>query len=139
MSKLEDLESNEIDKPKKKEENILLNFFLGLILLAAGIFLVFQNTRVMASWHVWRVGGIGVPSGAVAVPLLIGIGMLFYNAKSIIGWLLTIIGVVLLLVSIIFSIKIVFTTTSLFIYVLMFGAILAGTGLLLKALFTKSQ
>lgn len=141
MSRMDDLEKHLIENPKKNDDddNILLNFFLGIILLAVGVYMVFQCTDVHASWHIWYIGGWGVPSGLVVVPLLVGIGMLFYNSKSIAGWIVSTIGVAIILATIIMSVQIRFRSTSLFNYILMFGTILAGTGLLLKSLFKKPK
>jgi hypothetical protein len=118
---------------------VLLNFFLGILLFGIGIFMVFQCTSVTAHWYTWKIGGWGVPTGVVIIPLLIGIGLLFFNSKSIISWLVTILGLAIILVTIILSVDIVFRKTSLFNYILMFGTILAGTGLLLKSIFTKPK
>lgn len=140
MSRMDELEKHLIDDPKKGDgDNILLNFFLGLILLAVGVFMVFQCTDVQADWYTWHIGSWGMPSGVVAIPLLIGIGLLFYNSKSIAGWIVATIGLAFILVTIIMSVHIRFRSTSLFNYILMFGSVLAGTGLLLRSLFKKRK
>lgn len=139
MSKLDELEKQMIQEPNKKNNgnNTLLQFFLGLILFCAGVFLVFQNTTISMAWYVWSIGSMGLSQGAVIIPLLIGIGLLFYNSKSIVSWLVFILGIVFVLITIIMSVRIHFNSISLFSYVLMFGIILAGAGLLLKSLFIK--
>lgn len=137
MSKLDELEKHMIEPEKNKGGNVLLQFFIGFILFCVGVFMVFQCTTITMAWYSWSIGGFGFPQGAVIIPLLIGIGLLFYNSKSIISWLVFILGIVFVLVTIIMSVRIHFNTTSLFNYILMFGSILAGTGLLLKSLFMK--
>lgn len=133
MSKMDDLEKQLIDEPQRnKSENSLLSFFMGLLCFGAGIFMVFQATDVRFVWYSWRFGGLNIPTGFVIIPLLIGIGLLFYNSKSILG-------LIIVLLTIIMSVTIAFRTTSLFMFVLMFGFILAGAGLLLRALFTKPK
>lgn len=140
LSKMDDLEKHLIDKPEKsKSDHVLLDFFLGLLLLGIGLFMVFQMTDVQTSWHTWYIGSWGVPTGVVVIPLLIGIGMLFFNFKSIIGWIVSVLGIAIILVTIIMSVEFVFRRTSLFLYILMFGTILAGTGLLLRSLFRKPK
>lgn len=140
MSKMDDLEKQLIDEPQRnKSENSLLSFFMGLLCFGAGIFMVFQATDVRFVWYSWRFGGLNIPTGFVIIPLLIGIGLLFYNSKSIISWVVTILGLIIVLLTIIMSVTIAFRTTSLFMFVLMFGFILAGAGLLLRALFTKPK
>ncbi len=140
MSKMDDLEKQLIEKPSEhKERNTLLSFFIGILCFGAGVFLVFQATDVRFIWYSWRFGSMNIPTGFVVIPLLIGIGLLFYNSKMIISWIVTVLGLIIVLLTIIMSVTIVFRTTSLFMFVLMFGFILAGAGLLLRALFSKPK
>jgi hypothetical protein len=138
MSKMDDLEKRLINEPKKSgTDHVLLHFFMGIILLAAGLFMIMKNTYVGLNWYQWRIGGFGIPTGAMILPLLVGIGLLFFNGKSIIGWIVTVIGAVIIILSIILSVQIRFATTSLYMFVLMFGCTFAGAGLLLRSLFKK--
>lgn len=139
MSNLNELEKHMIQEPNKKNKgnNTLLQFFLGLLLFCVGVFLVFQNTTVSMAWYTWSIGGMGLSQGIVVIPLLIGIGLMFYNSKSIVSWIVFILGIVFVLITIIMSVRIRFNPISLLSYVFMFGAILAGAGLLLKSLFIK--
>lgn len=143
MSKLDEIEEtlDDINKPKKKEEDnkTLLYFFLGILLIGVGIFVVLQNTTVSTRWYTWRLGSFGVPTGATVIPLLIGVGIMFYNPKSIIGKIVIGLGFAFVLITIILSVDIRFNTTSLFVYILMVGSIFAGVGLLLRAIFKKSK
>lgn len=117
--------------------NELLHFFVGMILLGAGLFLLSKRVTVHSSWYVWHLGGLNMSSGTVTIPLIIGIIWYFFNAKSIGAKLLILLSVVFLILSVIMSIRINFVTTSMFDYVLMFEMIAAGSGLLLKVLFKK--
>ncbi len=124
----------------KKSGNELLQFFLGMVLLGGGLFWLFQKTTVSTVGFFgggFTFGRFFIPSGTVIIPLIIGIIMLFFMEKRIFGWIVTAIGVVIILIAIIMSISIRFNTTSMFDFVLMFGLIAAGTGLLLKTLFKK--
>lgn len=138
MSRLDKIEKRlDNSSVTKKSDKTLMLFFLGILLLGIGIFMVFQATRVEASWHIWYLGSWGMPTGLVAVPLLIGIGVLFYNKRSAIGWIVIILGIAFILITIIMSVNIRFKSTSLYVYILMFGSIMAGGGLILRALFRK--
>lgn len=140
MSRLDDLDDRiRNDSGGSKNSNTLLHFFLGIILVGISIFMIFQCTTVSTVWHTWRIGSFGVPNGAIVIPLLIGIGMLFYNSKSAIGLIVVILGVLFILVTLILSVQIQFETTSLYQYVLMFGSFMAGAGLLLKSLFGNQK
>ena len=72
----------------KKEKNILMQFFIGLLLLGAGLFWIFQTVRVSTNWGYFypSIGSFHIPNGTVIIPLLIGIVMLFLMEKKIFGW-----------------------------------------------------
>ena len=60
----------------------------------AGGYLILNQVQVTTSfWNYGPYGGFGL----TLVPLLAGIGFLFYNGKSIVGWLLTVAGAVIIL------------------------------------------
>ncbi len=134
---LRQIESGKSYTPKK-QKNELLQFFIGLLLLGGGLFWIFQSVKVSTTWgSFYRLGGFSVPNGAVIIPLLIGIVMLFLMDRKIFGWIVTAIGILVILITIIMSVRLYFVSTSLYEYVLMFGAVAVGSGLVLKALFKK--
>lgn len=135
MADLEELEKRiDTGSERDRKDHALLLFVLGFLLLVFGVYMVFQSTQVSSSWP-WYIGSFSVPTGVIVVPLLIGIGMLFFNSKSAAGWLLTVLGAMFIIVTIIMSVSIHFSTTSLFTFVLMFGSITAGAGMMMRALF----
>ena len=77
--------------------------------------------------------GTGLPSGIITVPILIGIVMLLLNYRSSVAWGCLILGIILLLIQIILSLKITFNTTSLLDYFLMFGETFSGLILLARS------
>lgn len=127
------------DSNKGRGENSLGTFLIGIVCLAIGLFMVFQATDVGFAWHNWNVGLFRVPTGLVVVPLFIGIILLFYKPKSFVSWLVAGLGTLLILVTIIMSVDIIFRRTSLFAFVMMFGFILAGIGLLLKTILFRPK
>lgn len=127
-----------IEKPKApKQENELLQFFIGIVLLGAGLFMLSKRVMVHSGWYVWRIGGFNLSSGTVTIPLIIGIIWYFADSKSIVPKIIITLSVIFLVISIIMSVKIYFVTTSMFDYILIFGMAGAGSGLLLKTLFKK--
>ena len=127
-----------IEKPKApKQENELLQFFIGIVLLGAGLFMLSKRVMVHSGWYVWRIGGFDLSSGTVTIPLIIGIIWYFADSKSIVPKIIITLSVIFLVISIIISVKIYFVTTSMFDYILIFGMAGAGAGLLLKTLFKK--
>ena len=128
-----------VDKNENKSsgENDLLLFFVGIILLGAGLFMLSKRVMVHSSWSVWRIGGFDLSSGTVTIPLIIGIIWYFVKPKSVVPKIIITLGVVFIIVAIIMSIRINFVTTSMFDYILIFGMSGAGAGLLLRTLFRK--
>lgn len=133
--------TDETKSSSHKTKNELLMFFIGLILLGAGLFWLFQRTSV-ATVGIFSggllFGNIMIPTGVVLIPLILGIILLFFlEDKRIIGWIVTVIGLIVVILSILMSVRISFERTSLFEFICMFGFIAAGTGLLLRTLFRK--
>ena len=137
MFKKEDSKSEKLNLLYKEEGNDALYFFLGIILLAAGLFMLSKRVMVHSSWYIWSFGGFDLSSGTVTIPLIIGIIWYFFNSKSVIPKVIITISVIFLILSIIMGIRISFVTTSLFDYILIFGMAAAGAGLLLKSMFKK--
>ena len=124
-------------KETKEESNEMLQFFLGIIMLGLGLFLLSKRVIVHSSWYSWRIGSFNLSSGLVTVPLIIGIIWQFYNSKSIIPKIIITLGVIFIIATIIMSIRISFMATSMFDYIIIIGLVAAGSGLLLKTLFRK--
>lgn len=133
-------EINNLKAPKMDNnsgKNELLQFFLGIILLGLGLFLLSKRVMVSSSWYIWRIGSFDLSSGLVTVPLIIGIIWYFFDSKSIIPKIIITLGVIFIVATIIMSIRIYFVTTSMYEYILIIGMAAAGAGLLLKTLFKK--
>jgi hypothetical protein len=106
---------------------------VGLAMLAVGVYLVFDHVTVHTSF--WRfAGGTGTSFGITLLPLLVGLGVLFWNGRSVLGWALCAVGVVLILAGVLMNLDIYFRATSLWNVIIMFGLIAAGLGLFAKGL-----
>jgi hypothetical protein len=106
-------------------------FFIGLIMAAAGGYLITNQVQVTTSF--WRFGQYG-GFGLTMLPLLVGIAFLFYNGKSIIGWLLTAVGAAIILAAILMNMDIYFRQTTLFNTIVMLGLLFGGLGLVARSL-----
>ena len=133
---INDTQNNKETK-NQSEGNELLQFFIGVILLGAGLFMLSKRVMVHSSWYTWRIGGFDLSSGTVIIPLIIGIIWYFVNPKSIASKVIITLSIIFIVLSIIMSVRINFVTTSLFDYILILGMAAAGSGLLLKTLFKK--
>ena len=68
------------------------------------------------------------------IPLVIGVCWLFFDGRSILGWLLTIAGAVIIFVGILTNLDIYFRPTSLFNTILMLVLLAGGIGLVARSL-----
>jgi len=109
----------------------IAEFFLGLVMAVAGAYLIVN--RVVVSSSFWSFGGYNT-FGLSLVPLIIGIGILFFNGKSVVGWLLLIAGVVIIFAGILMNLQIYFQATSLFNTIVMLVLLAGGIGLIFRAL-----
>ena len=107
-------------------------FLIGLALTGIGIYLLFQRVTVYTSF--WRFGGLTNSFGISLIPLVLGIAVLFFNGKSILGWLLTVGSLLFIVVGVIANMDIYFERTSLWNTLLMLGLMGAGIGLVAKGL-----
>jgi hypothetical protein len=106
-------------------------FFLGLAMAVVGGYLLLNQVQVTTSfWNFGRYGGFGL----TLLPLLIGVAFLFYDGKSVIGWLLTGLGAAIILASILMNMDIYFRSTSLFNTLVMLGLLFGGLGVLARSL-----
>jgi hypothetical protein len=106
-------------------------FFLGLMMAVAGAYLLTNRVVVTSSfWSLWGYNSFGLS----LLPLIIGIGILFFNGKSVIGWLLVAVGVVIIFTAILMNLQIYFEPTSLFNTILMIVLLAGGIGLIARAL-----
>jgi hypothetical protein len=109
----------------------LLEFVVGTAMAVAGAYLL--TTRVTVTSGFWGWWGDNT-FGLTLVPLLIGIGILFFNGRSALGWLLTVGGTVIILAGIIANLQVYFRPTSLFNTLMMLGLLAAGLGVVARSL-----
>lgn len=106
-------------------------FLIGLgMAIAGGWLLTNQVTVTSGYWHLWGYNGFGLS----LLPLILGIGFLFFNGRSVIGWLLTFAGAVIIFVGILTNLDIYFRPTSLFNTLLMLVLFAGGIGLVARSL-----
>ena len=125
----------------KSEGNRLLSFFVGLLLMGGGLFMIFQNIEVTSSWgyggSFFRIGGFGLPNGLIMLPIIIGIGMLFLMEKKIFGWVVLSLGIIIVLLSVMMTTHLHWIRSGAFTFIVMFGMTAAGGAMVLKEVFRK--
>jgi hypothetical protein len=106
-------------------------FLAGAAMVVSGGYLLLTRVSVVnGGWMFYGYNAFGLSM----LPLLIGIGMLFYNGRSIIGWLLTSAGAVIIVAGILANLHIYFQPTSLFDTLVMLGLLAGGIGLVVRSL-----
>jgi uncharacterized protein len=105
-------------------------FLIGFLMAVAGGYLLTSQVTVSSSgWHLWGYNAFGLS----LLPFVIGIAFLFFDGGSVIGWVLTIAGAVIIFVGILANLQIYFRPTSLFNTILMLVLLLGGIGLVARA------
>jgi hypothetical protein len=114
-------------------------FFIGVAMACSGGWLLTDHVTVSSQFFA---SGFMVPVinyrmnsfGLALLPFIIGIGFLFFNGKSLLGWILTVGGLGIILVGILLSLHIYFQPTSLFNTLVMLVLLFGGLGLVFRSL-----
>ncbi len=105
-------------------------FLFGLALSIAGGYLIMNQVQVTSGYWHW----LGTNTfGLTLIPLVIGLGLLFFDGRSIAGWVLTLGGAIIIFVGILANLEIYFRQTTLFNVILMLTLFAAGLGLMARA------
>ncbi len=86
------------------------NFFLGAGLAGLGIYLFLDRISVMSNLSSTWAGHLGL----LLLPLGLGLALLFFSARSALGWLLTIGSVGTVFVAIVSNLTLFFLPTNFF-------------------------
>lgn len=106
-------------------------FVIGAAMIVAGGYLLLTRVTVASGgWLLWGYNAFGLS----LLPLLIGIGVLFFNGRSVLGWGLTGAGVIIIVAGILANLHIYFQSTSLFDTLVILGLLAAGIGLVARSL-----
>lgn len=111
-------------------------FVIGALMAVAGAYLLTNQVTVTSgSWHLWGYNAFGLS----LLPFIIGIALLFFDGRSILGWILTVIGAVIVFAGILTNLDIYFRPTSLFNTLVMLVLLFGGIGLVARALRPARQ
>ena len=111
-------------------------FLIGFAMAVGGAYLLMNQVTVTSgAWSLWGYNAFGLS----LLPLIVGVGFLFFNGKSLIGWLLTFAGLVIIFAGILMNMSIYFRSTSLFNTLVMLVLLSGGIGLIANSLKTKGS
>ena len=109
-------------------------FIVGLLMATIGGYLLLNQVTVTTGfWYFWGYNAFGL----TLLPLLAGIGWLFFNGRSTMGWLLVVLGAAIIFAGIIANLHIYFRPTSLFNTLIMLGLLVGGLGLIARSLRSR--
>jgi hypothetical protein len=107
------------------------SFLIGFAMACIGGY--FLSNQVSVGGSYWSFYGANT-FGITLVPMLIGVCILFWNGRSVIGWLLTAAGALFILAGVIASMHIYLQPTSLFNIVVMLVLLVGGLALVARSL-----
>ncbi|MFL6248019.1 MAG: hypothetical protein ACJ74H_18495 [Thermoanaerobaculia bacterium] len=106
-------------------------FVIGALMAVAGAYLLTNQVTVTSGyWYLWGRSAFGLS----LLPFIIGIAFLFFDGRSILGWVLTVAGAVIIFVGILTNLDVYFRPTSLFNTLLMLVLLFGGVGLVARSL-----
>ena len=118
-------------------------FFIGLVMMIAGGYLFFDAIQVVNKFHLgyalFRMGGFNLTSGMVMVPFIFGVGMIFYDSRKPLAWVLTIGSLAMLTFGVIASIDFRMRSMSAFELMTILVLFIGGIGLFLRSLKSENS
>lgn len=113
-------------------------FLFGLTMMVAGGYLLLRGIVVRPVFGFGTVafgfGGAQITTGMILIPFIFGVGMIFYNSRWWLGWILAVGAVVALIVGVIANLNIQLATMSLFDFMVILVLLVGGLGLFLRSL-----
>jgi hypothetical protein len=107
------------------------DFLIGFAMACVGGYLLSNQVSVVGSY--WSFYGTNT-FGITLLPMLIGVGILFWNGRSVIGRLLSLAGALFILAGVIANMHIYFQPTSLFNTIVMLVLLVGGLGLIARSI-----
>ena len=118
------------------------HFFIGLIMMCGGFYMLLNAITVSSNFGLGsRLFGfsgfgsnIGITGGMIMIPFIFGIGMIFYNSKNLLGWILSIGSITALIFGVISTVRFNLRTMSSFELIVILVLDVGGIGLFLRSL-----
>jgi len=109
-------------------------FLFGLAMAVGGGYLLTNQVTVSSGyWQLWGYNAFGIS----LIPLLVGVGFLFFDGRSKVGWVLTLLGALVILLGILTNLTIFFRPTSLFNTIIILVLLAGGLGLIARSVRAK--
>jgi hypothetical protein len=112
------------------------DFIIGFVMACIGGYMLTNQVSVVGAY--WNFYG-GNTFGITLIPMLIGIALLFWRGRSIVGWLLTIAGALFIFAGILMNLHLYFQPTTLFNTLIMLILLVGGIALIARAVLPHGQ
>ncbi len=117
-------------------------FFIGLAMMCGGFYLLLNAISVNSYFGMHNNifgfsmfgSSMGVTGGMIMIPMIFGIGMIFFNAKNWLGWLLFLGSLAAMIFGVITSIHFQLRHMSAFELIVIMILAFGGLGLFLRSL-----
>jgi len=117
-------------------------FLLGVAMLCVGGFLLFNSIMVTSNFgmgsHLYGFSMMGssinITTGMLLIPFIFGVGIIFYNSKNFIGWLLTLGTMAAMVAGVLSSVSFNLRPMSSFDLIIILVLSFGGLGLFLRSL-----
>jgi hypothetical protein len=111
-------------------------FFIGLAMAIGGAYLLTQRVTVTSGfWGFFGDYGFGLS----LLPMVAGVGVLFFDGESRLGWVLTLGGALIIFLGVLMNLRVYFAPTSLFNTILMLVLLAGGLGLIARSLRSRDS
>ena len=118
------------------------SFFIGLMMMCGGFYMLLNAITVSSNfglgsrfYSVSAYGSnVGITGGMVLIPFIFGVGLIFYNSKNILGWLLSIGSLTALIFGVISTVRFSLRTMSSFDLIVILVLAVGGLGMFLRSL-----
>ncbi|MBI3967567.1 MAG: hypothetical protein HY329_18170 [Chloroflexi bacterium] len=122
-----------LDRARRSPSGLGL-FVLGIVLTLAGAYLL--ASRVIVTTGFWQFYGYNA-FGVLLLPLLIGVVLVAFSPRSLWGWLLSGLSLFVILLGVVTSLSFYFYPTSLLVTLVILSTLVAGLGLIARALLNR--
>ncbi len=110
-------------------------FFVGLVMLVSGLYIFLKSVHV--NFHlgsrIYQYQDYDVTTGMIFIPFMIGVGLIFYNSRSLAGWVVTVLSLAFMVMGIILNTRLTLAHMDAFQLMLILVLMVGGLGLFLSS------
>lgn len=117
----------------------IAQFLISVLMMIGGGYLLLNAIHVNGhfgmTYGLYRFGGgYAITTGMIFIPFMFGVGMIFYNAKQFLGWILSIGSLAAMIFGVISSLQLSMRHMTAFDLIVILVLLVGGIGLFLRSL-----